>query len=302
MSKQPPSYDLDNDPSDPPPSYTFTLTSPSASSFSQQLPQTLSSLTSLLRTTQAQQSALASHKTITLLPLLTPHLTALLTTLATSPSPPPLAELVFVPAAAVDPRWSIASETNEVVQVIRVSPADVKESPSKSGQTPTTGPSSSSSSLREPSSSSSLRPNPPAAFDEWGRWSDSSSSPETSREEEWWWADEDMARRLARQLQPEPRLDRTVVRQVVEQVIQEKKKARGWGLFRGGSSSEAVASSSSSSAPPPDVSMARQQQQQDEDVSMTVRSEEVTFRRENELGIWESMRGWGIVARVRIRR
>ncbi|KAI8235118.1 hypothetical protein K4K55_004432 [Colletotrichum sp. SAR 10_96] len=299
MSKQPPSYDLDNDPSDPPPSYTSTLTSPS--SFSQQLPQTLSSLTSLLRTTQAQQSALACHKTTTLLPLLTPHLAALLTTLATSPSPPPLAELVFVPAAAVDPRWSIASETNEVVQVIRVSPADVKEDPSKPGQTPPTGPSSSSSSLREPSSSSSLRPNPPAAFDEWGRWSDSSSSPEASREEEWWWADEDMARRLARQLQPEPRLDRTVVRQVVEQVIQEKKKARGWGLFRGGSSSEAAASSSSS-APPPDVSKARQQQQQDEDVSMMVRAEEVTFRRENELGIWESMRGWGIVARVRIRR
>lgn len=34
---------------------------------------------------------------------------------------------------------------------------------------------------------------------------------------------------------------------------------------------------------------------------MTVRAEEVSFRRENELGIWESRNGYGIVVRVRKR-
>ncbi|KAM0330798.1 hypothetical protein ACHAQA_003752 [Verticillium albo-atrum] len=35
---------------------------------------------------------------------------------------------------------------------------------------------------------------------------------------------------------------------------------------------------------------------------MKVTAEEVSFRRENEMGIWESMNGWGIVVRVTIRR
>ena len=39
----------------------------------------------------------------------------------------------------------------------------------------------------------------------------------------------------------------------------------------------------------------------DGNVSMRIASEEVTFRRENEMGLWESKSGWGIVARLRIR-
>jgi hypothetical protein len=40
----------------------------------------------------------------------------------------------------------------------------------------------------------------------------------------------------------------------------------------------------------------------EEAVVMTVRPEEVTFRRENEFGIWESKNGYGLVVRVRTRR
>jgi hypothetical protein len=40
---------------------------------------------------------------------------------------------------------------------------------------------------------------------------------------------------------------------------------------------------------------------EDDAVKMTVRAEEVTFRRENDFGVWESMSGWGIVVTVRVR-
>ncbi|KAF6796475.1 hypothetical protein CSOJ01_13166 [Colletotrichum sojae] len=270
---------------DLPPSYDSLITPPPPSVSS-----TLTSLTSLLRTTQAQQSALDTLTTTSLLPLLTPHLTSLLTRLGTTPHPPALAELVLVPAAAVGPAWQISSDADrqagEVVQLVRVArepSPDSKESGGGGKESQRDAPPR----YDAGSSSSASR-----GFDDWGRWDDDTSA-SSAKEDEWWWDDEALARRLAKRLQPEPNIDRTVVRARVEQVKEEKKASR-WGLFRGSSE----ASSSSAPAPAPPHSPARQQ----DDVSMTVRAEEVTFRRENEMGIWEGMRGWSIVARVRIRR
>ncbi|KAF9878676.1 hypothetical protein CkaCkLH20_03576 [Colletotrichum karsti] len=282
MSKQ------DHD--DAPPSYTDSISSPSPSLSSSHHPQTLTTtlttLTTLLRTTQSQQSALESATTSTLLPLLTPHLTTLLTRLGTHPYPPSLAELVLVPAAAVGPSWTVASDADpkagEVVQVVRVVDPDTKGGGEKGDDAFGTGESSTSRASR--------------GFDDWGRWDDEPSPGKDRGGRLWWWDDEGLARRLARELQPEPKMDRTVVRAAVEQAKEEKKASR-WGLFRG---SSAEASSSSSSAPPPRSE--KSTPGRDEDVSMSVRAEEVTFRRENEMGIWEGTRGWGIVARVRIRR
>ncbi|GJC83490.1 hypothetical protein ColLi_06328 [Colletotrichum liriopes] len=290
MSKNP-----DGDGDLPPPSYSEATTSSSpAPSYhpTSSVSATLNGLSSLLRVTQSQQTARDTITTTNLLPLLTPHITSLLTRLGTTPHPPTLTELYLVPAAAVGPEWSIASDADrragEVAQVIRVKPE--ADPDSKGG----------GDRKRADSSASTKAAGSPREyeFDEWGRWDDDADTGSTSKEGQWWWNDEALARRLAKRLQPEPKLDRTVVSAVMEQAREEKKAGR-WGMFRSGSESP----SSSPSAPP----SARQSEKatplkQEEDVAMTVRTEEVTFRKENEMGIWESMRGYGIVARVRIRR
>ncbi|OLN87263.1 hypothetical protein CCHL11_03680 [Colletotrichum chlorophyti] len=278
---------------DLPPSYNeATTSSPSPFYYpGSSVSSTLTNLTALLRETQAEQTARDTITTSTLLPLLTPHITALLNRLGTTPRPPALAELYLIPAAAVGPEWTIASDADskagEVVQVVRVEADCDPDSrgavdKKRSGTAPDTAAASSS---RE--------------FDEWGRWDDGEAGSSPGEAEWWWWNDESLARRLAKQLQPEPKLDRTIVRAVVEQAKEEKKASR-WGLFRSGN--EPPSPSPSATPPPPRQSMRSAPATQEEDVSMTVRAEEVTFRRENEMGIWEGTRGWGIVARVRIRK
>ncbi|TEA14150.1 hypothetical protein C8034_v003713 [Colletotrichum sidae] len=270
---------------DAPPSYNEATTSPPPSlpPSSNSIASTLSSLTHLLRTTQAQQSALTSITTTSLLPLLTPHLTTLLTNLATSPNPPSLAELIFVPAAAVAPSWTISTDLDrragQLAQVIRVEaprPPDSKSCP-PAYTSPDTGDSGSSS--RE--------------FDEWGRWEDETTTRGSQNADgQWWWDDELLARRIARRLQPEPHVDRTVTRTVVQQAREERKAARWGGLFKSPAETSSPAKASKNAVPGG----------QEDDVTMTIRAEEVTFRKENEMGLWETTRGYGIVARVRIRR
>ncbi|KAK1720272.1 uncharacterized protein BDZ83DRAFT_455718 [Colletotrichum acutatum] len=277
---------------DLPPSYNEATTSYHSSSSLNPDPSvsaTLNNLSSLLRETQAQQTARDTVTTTTLLPLLTPHITSLLTRLGTTPHPAILTELYLVPAAAVGSEWIIASDADpkagQVAEVIRVEP---EAYPDSKGRGDTKGQSTGSS----------------YEFDEWGRWDENTNAgSSSSREGEWWWSDEGLARRLAKRLQPEPRLDRTVVRAVVEQAKEDKKAGR-WGLFRVGTDSSSSPSSSSSAPPPPRqfIKPTSPSITFEENVSMTVRAEEVTFRRENEMGIWESMRGFGIVVRVRIRR
>lgn len=111
-----------------------------------------------------------------------------------------------------------------------------------------------------------------------------------------WWKDEDLAVRLAGYLQPAPRstpapaVDR---RTVAAQVTEAKKTRSRWNILgsRG----------TSSSTPPIPPAASTPAAEGDDDVSMLVTAEEVTFRRENEMGIWESSTGWGVVVRVSIR-
>ncbi|KAK1997394.1 hypothetical protein LX36DRAFT_73581 [Colletotrichum falcatum] len=287
----------------PPPSYSEATTpyapitsfhpAPSVSA-------TLNGLSSLLRATQSQQTARDTITTTNLLPLLAPHVTSLLTHLGTTPRPPTLTELYLVPAAAVGPEWSITSNTDrragEVAHVTRVRPEPDPDSKGAGGDSKRATASSSSFSFSSANAEAAGSSSRDYEFDEWGRWGDDTDAASTPSEERWWWDDEALARRLAKRLQPEPRIDRTVVSAVVEQAREEKKAAR-WGLFRSGTQS-------SSSAPPPSRqanNAAAPASGQEEDVVMTVRAEKVTFRRQNEMGIWEGMRGYGIVVRVRIR-
>ncbi|KAK2017041.1 hypothetical protein LZ32DRAFT_655245 [Colletotrichum eremochloae] len=296
MSKNP-----DGDGDLPPPSYSEATTSPTSTSSlhpATSVSATLNGLSYLLRTTQSQQTVRDAITTTNLLPLLTPHITSLLTRLGTTPHPPTLTELYLVPAAAVGPEWSIASDADrragEVAHVTRVSPEPDPDSKGGGGDSKRAAWSANA----EPARSSSPRE---YKFDEWGRWDDDTDAASTSREGRWWWDDEALARRLAKRLQPEPKLDRTVVSAVVEQAREEKKAAR-WGMFRSGTQLPSPSSSVSPLPRQPDMTAAPAAPRQEEDVFMTVRAEEVTFRRENEMGIWESMRGYGIVARVRIRK
>ncbi|KAM0263720.1 hypothetical protein ACHAQJ_001034 [Trichoderma viride] len=102
-----------------------------------------------------------------------------------------------------------------------------------------------------------------------------------------WWESESTARRLAKHLQPQrPASTRDTQTQVVRN--RSSKKSSGLlGLFK----------RSEVDAVPPVTSTA---ERPGDGVTMTARAEEVTFRKENELGIWETMTGWGIVVRVRI--
>ncbi|KAK2059673.1 hypothetical protein LY76DRAFT_15420 [Colletotrichum caudatum] len=280
----------------PPPSYSEATTShASIPSFhpASSVSATLDSLSSLLRVTQSQQTARDTITTTNLLPLLTPHITSLLTRLGTTPHPPTLTELYLVPVAAVGPEWSIASaaerRAGEVAHVVRVRPETDPDS--KGGGSESKRAAWSASAGAAGSSSRDYE------FDEWGRWDDDAAAASTSGEGCWWWDDGALARRLAKRLQPEPKLDRVVVCAPVEQTREEKKAAR-WGMFRSATQS----SSPASPLPRQPDNAAAAASKQDGDVVMTVRAEEVTFRRENEMGIWESMRGYGIVARVRIRK
>ncbi|RFU81414.1 nad-dependent epimerase dehydratase family [Trichoderma arundinaceum] len=96
-----------------------------------------------------------------------------------------------------------------------------------------------------------------------------------------WWESESTARRLAKHLQPERPAGPKSVQTPDNGRTNRNKKSGIWGLFR--KSDEAVRPAVPAAEEPEDG------------VSMTARAEEVTFRRENELGLWETMTGWGIV-------
>ena len=136
-------------------------------------------------------------------------------------------EGTFVPEEAVSSEWRLTDEgeqhRGECTKVIRVS---TKQTDSKCSKEKSWG-----SAQAESSSGKE--------FDDWGRWDEPSSSADT--EEALWWADEDLAMRLAKHIQPTS--------------------------LRG----------------------------------MNVRADHVTFRRENEMGIWESKSGWAIVVRLQLR-
>jgi hypothetical protein len=105
-----------------------------------------------------------------------------------------------------------------------------------------------------------------------------------------WWSDETMARRLSKHLQPEKPAAERAAPQPAPPPKQEKKPSR-WKIFSKESYIEARAPSASAPNREPT-----------EDVTMTAKAEEVTFRHENNFGIWESTTGWGIIVQIKLHR
>lgn len=246
----------------PPYSYTEPLHPPSHAASSSQ-PQSLfsshlSTLRSDIATEQAVRTSAQDQSDNNTLSLLIPHVEQCLSSITSIHPHPTVYEATLVPADAVDESWTATDHDDK-----------------RDGYLYDTIHVSSYSKLV----------------------SDVKRSSASSSGNELWWSDEDMARRLAKHLQPArptAAVDRNAVKKHV-QSLKETKKSSRWGLFKGSSSSSATASSSD--AP----TSAQHANNPNEDVSMTVTTEEKTFRKENDFGIWESKTGWGIVVRVRLR-
>lgn len=233
-----------------------------------------------------------SHRDATILSLLTPHITAFLDAFATR-STEESAEVVLVPAAASS-GWSFVRPTggrgSEVGGLVEV--AVDKESAEKLRNQNDGDRGGESQKMGETAASGDWQRN---EFDDWGRWdSDPETPPDTP--EHLWWSDEPLAKRLARLLQPAqraqprpappPQAPREPTRLSGSKwdflkspdPLEPKRPARGYGPSVGpGRGGGGV------------MNMG---------VGMSVKAEEVTFRRENEMGIWESRSGFALVVRV----
>ncbi|KAG5916755.1 hypothetical protein E4U61_003336 [Claviceps capensis] len=230
-----------------------------------------------------------------LLSLLVLHVEALLDSIAAINPVPSLVEATLVPSDAVDESWRLSdtegNQNGQFIRLIRVGrhskfPGEKKY-------------------LLNPSNSATLDTmgqNQQVDLDYERRQSKDESDNGThngSDADLWWWSDEELARRLAGHLQPAPETA-SFERQTSHAeagLIKQTKKAGRWSFFnketrRMAQNSKPMHLPSHGTTPSPAPS---------DDVSMEVNAEEATFRRQNEMGIWESKTGWSLVVRVCIR-
>ncbi|KAK3317466.1 hypothetical protein B0T19DRAFT_292698 [Cercophora scortea] len=320
MSKQPfTETDL------PPPSYLETISSPSPSTplstttttfinpYTTPLTTHLQTLPSRMRLAQQARSTAQATRDLDLITQMIPHVESFLSDLGSMPNTPPIAQLTLVPGSAVARGWVLSGAAErrregEVVRVVRVHNTTGKgesdggnervdfgdERKGRTGNKRTVD----DDDDNEDNDGRAVGSSSSEGFDEWGRF-DSSPSSSTTPIDLSFFADEQMARRLANYLRPEPNLARRHVQAVVENTSSSKS---GWRWGRGSSQKQ-----TSSSSPSPVSSMSSgttfgSGAEMDERVSMIVRAEEVTFRKENEFGVWESLSGFGIVVTVKVRR
>jgi hypothetical protein len=113
--------------------------------------------------------------------------------------------------------------------------------------------------------------------------------------EAWFWKDEDMAVRLAGYLRPARDLKNKPLPPRKEEVKAAEPSRGFWGRKK---------SSVKAAEKPPLVEERRVEPavsvEEREKVIMDVGAEEVVFRMENDFGIFETRRGWGIVLKLRV--
>jgi hypothetical protein len=204
--------------------------------------------------------------------------------------PPSRVEATFVPGVSVSPQWTLSDPAEkskkEISKVFRIH-VDKEE--------PTHGKEKSSHSSRIDDARDRER-----GFDAWGRFDDEASTEEPSV---LWWSDEDMAYKLAQKLQAQHLLPSS-----------HRTAASASSASAAGASTIASLRSGLRTLiesfhdpqrvwppPPPPAGASRSAPKAESSpATMNIRAEQVTFRRENEMGIWESKTGWGIVVRIRI--
>lgn len=329
MSK-PPIYEDDDD--DLPPPYTITTTassstSPSSPSLLLTSPLTvhLASLTARLNSAAAEHRASRDADAAT---RAVPHVADFLARLEAAAAAPPSAgrrfpsraELVLVPEAAVPRGWALsgAAERRRDGEIIRIGRVEGEETKAEKGRSEkgATGKGEKGGggggdgdgwAVVDEDEDGDHRDGRRAGdvigeFDDWGRWDDDATNGGKAVGDVLWWRDESMAMRVAAHLRP---ADHVVVerRQVQAVVEKAKEERRGWGWRRNKSD---ASKPSQSLASPPLVAVAPGPETgatvtTEDRAKMTVRADEVTFRKENELGVWESLNGYGIVVTVHIR-
>ncbi|KAK0750278.1 hypothetical protein B0T18DRAFT_437521 [Schizothecium vesticola] len=264
-------------------------------------------LPSRLRAAQNARASDQAARDLDTITLLVPAIEAFLRDLDVSPAP--VAELTLVPASSV-PRargWVLSDgaerrREGEVVRVIRVDDLAETKLDSKSPTT-TSGekgrpppPSTSHDDDDEEETSSRVHKDARAnGFDAWGRFDDASplDAPFTSTTAPppTFFTDEDIARRLASYL--EPKAEVKVERRAVQAAVEPSSSRWRWGGRKKEERGGFAAVTAVSAAAPGLAGTGGG------GVKVTVRAEEVTFRRENEIGLWESLSGFGVVVRVR---
>ncbi|KAK4204562.1 hypothetical protein QBC40DRAFT_91499 [Triangularia verruculosa] len=252
----------------------------------------------LYRAQQARATEQASRE-LDIITALVPHIESFLSNLGNHPSH--TAELVLVPEAAVPKGWIMTGAAErrregEVVKVVKANLGKLLNQQTGSSQQSGRGEKSGLSSYaQQEDNDDGDSPNEDKPdFDEWGRFecedTDGTGSSDTSQ---WlWFKDEAMARRLATYLRPEPNLERKHVQATVVEKKAEKSIWRGWGS----KNKERASSSASSPTTPTTPGIGANE----DAVKLAVRAREITFRKENDFGVWESRTGFGIVCNVRI--
>ncbi|KHN94767.1 uncharacterized protein MAM_07363 [Metarhizium album ARSEF 1941] len=233
----------------------------------------LSALRSQMLDEQAALSCVRNKQDIEIMSLLVPHVEALIESVASHDPPPTLVEATFVPDEAIGKEWTLSDSeqrrSGEVRTLIRVGRQCKAGGVEKQQQYSSPGESEASA---------------PKEFDGWGRWSDDGEHGKFGAQDCLWWSDEDMARRLARHLQPARAtwpVDCRTIRAQVEQSETAKTIGR-WSMFNERRPAKTAPTASSSSTP---------HQTSLEDVRMTVNAEEATFRKQSVVGLWESRTG-----------
>ncbi|KAI0385451.1 hypothetical protein F5Y04DRAFT_186027 [Hypomontagnella monticulosa] len=258
------------------------------------------SLPDRIRATQQARRAEQTLSDVSLLDYIVPVVEEFLADLGARHTPVPLATLTLVPGAAVPGNAVLSGledmkRRGEISRISRISINNAGKD-SKSG-----------AEFRSPQSTSEDQSwISGQEFTDWGRFGESNSLVDDSAEKAktLWWHDEEMAHRLASYLQPKKEIApvdvNSVVQAVVEHRIPQKKEKKGWGWGRR-TSIQRTPEVPIPNPVEPDAAAARSREQEQKGAEMTVSAEEVAFRQENDFGILESVRGWGIIVAVKVR-
>ncbi|KAI1781247.1 hypothetical protein F4818DRAFT_398483 [Hypoxylon cercidicola] len=283
------------------PTNTINIDEFPINSFTSHLQYHVKSLPDRIRTAQQARKVEQAFSDASLLDRIVPTVEGFLAEVGARHHPVPLATLTLIPATSV-PKNAVLSGSEdmkrrgELSRVVKVS----VEGTSKDSK-------SSSDTFKPQSTSEDPSWSSGQEFSDWGRFGGTSSSiGDTSEDSETlWWRDGEMARRLANYLQPKkekkaPVERNSVVQAVVEQRIPPKREKKGWSWGRRGSAKsppEAPEERTDVNVRPDEP----REEQAEDDATMMATAQEVVFRHENELGLWESFRGWGIVVAVRVK-
>ncbi|KAM3503992.1 hypothetical protein MY10362_003860 [Beauveria mimosiformis] len=180
----------------------------------------LASLRGQIRAQQASRASLQDQHDSQLLALLVPHVEALLASVAALDKA--LVQATLVPEEAVAADWTPA-EPEHAQSVVRVR---TRSAPTKmagdSKQPAANGGGVTSGGAEQ------------QEFDGWGRWGQDAARGGNKDEDKLWWKDENMAKRLARYLQPKRKVVAVDRPTVAAKMAEARKSKSKWNMFGGG--------------------------------------------------------------------